>query len=537
MGLFRDTARTVAEAVRPNSRTMTVPTYAGQAGIGSNGSFMSFAQQGYAKNEIVFSAIELLATSAAEPHIIGRRWRRASPSMKPQQAQMAVIEHDRYLAGMGIPNRAGLKTRNAILVRNGFVVEVFDHPLIKILNNPNPMMSRGQLWSTVVMDLKLAGNAYLLKARYQGGILDGAVGELWRLRPDRVRVRVENGQFTGYDYIVGQDKQFFPREDIIHFKTRNPFDDYYGMPPLMAFSQRIDIDNYMRGFLKTFFERGGTGPGSVLAIDGDMAGDDKDETRERFERQFGGNGGWHRMLILDNAKNVTWTQLGLNRGLRDALPKEIDAVNEARLAMAFGIPGSILGLLIGYESSSYANKRQDWQTLWDITMTPLLSDLDDVLNLSLVPEFSGIDEVMFDLSDIRALQEDEDKMHARARSNVGSGLWTWEEGRIVTGMDPETNEGRLLIPGNMVVTPVPDFGKAPPEPSTPGGLMARAMAMIADSEPRHPRVEDDPGARAVYDEAMGLRGRNPGMTWEQIASRVNVAERTLRKYRAIFDDD
>ena len=31
------------------------------------------------EGEIVFAAIELLATSAAEPHIIGRRWRRESP--------------------------------------------------------------------------------------------------------------------------------------------------------------------------------------------------------------------------------------------------------------------------------------------------------------------------------------------------------------------------------------------------------------------------------------------------------------------------
>jgi hypothetical protein len=40
--------------------------------------------QGYARaftrNEIVNAAIRLLATSAAEPQIIGRRWRRAKPT-------------------------------------------------------------------------------------------------------------------------------------------------------------------------------------------------------------------------------------------------------------------------------------------------------------------------------------------------------------------------------------------------------------------------------------------------------------------------
>jgi len=134
------------------------------------------------------------------------------------------------------------------------------------------------------------------------------------------------------------------------------------------------------------------------------------------------------------------------------LPKEIDAQNEARLSMAFGIPGSILGTLIGYESSSYANKRQDRETLWKVVMAPLLSDLDDVLNLSLVPEFGGIDEVMFSLADIEALQEEVDKLHERHRKDVAAGLESWEEGRDALGLDPNDISGTFLIPVNILPT-------------------------------------------------------------------------------------
>jgi hypothetical protein len=87
--------------------------------------------------------------------------------------------------------------------------------------------------------------------------------------------------------------------------------------------------------------------------------------------------------------------------------------------MVLGIPGTILGLLIGYENMSLAGKKADWQVLWDVTMTPLLSDLDDVMNLSLVPEFSGIDEVLFDRAERQAARGRRGREYARGVRAVG----------------------------------------------------------------------------------------------------------------------
>jgi len=410
-------------------------------------SYLGFARA-YASNEIVFAAIELLASSAAEPHISGRRWRRNKAMIRNLYAE--------YRA-------KGLTRPNARLIQNGFVEELDGHPLVRLLNAPNPFMSRGQMWGTVVMDRCLAGNSYLYKARAENGPLKGNVAELWRLRPDRVRVVPDPVNFiSGYEYNTGAEKVIYPAADIIHFKTRNPLNDYYGMPPLMAISGRVDIDGYMKSFLKTFFERGGTGPGSILSVKQRMSQEQKDEIRKRFGREFGGPSGFHEMMVLDQAES-SYQQMGLNRGLRDALPKELNAMQESRIAMAFGIPGSILGLLIGYESSSYANKRQDWQVLWDITMAPLLSDLDDVLNLSLIPDFGQIDEVYFDLDDIKALQEDVDKIQERERKNFQTGGISLEEFRDAIGRDPAVSEGKFYVPSN--VQPV-EFDElcAEPEP-------------------------------------------------------------------------
>jgi len=420
----------------------------------------------YMGNEIVFSAIEMLATSAAEPMIIGKRYKRTSPEIRNEQMRL----ENRGISKREISER---------LIENGYFTDTPNHPLVRLLNNPNPFMSRGQLWGTVVMDRCLAGNAYLLKARVQGGPIKGAVTELWRLRPDRVKIIPHPTDFIeAYEYDTGKEKIRFPASDVMHFKTRHPLNDYYGMPPLMVLASRIDIDDYMRNFLRSFFERGGAGPGSILSVKQKLTTEQKDSIRERFKGQFGGSSGAHELMVLDSAES-TYTQMGLNRGLRDALPKELDAVTEARIAMVFGIPGSILGLLIGYESSSYANKRQDWQVFWDLTMTPLLSDFDDVLNLSLLPDFGGIDEVAFDLSDIRALQEDVDKIQDRHRANFTAGLESHEEARDGLGLPPSPATGIFFVPSNMVPTEVAILGDPPPEPE-PMKQIAAPVAVVAE---------------------------------------------------------
>ena len=466
----------IAQALQGLLRGATSPPFPVSGSLISpvspTGDFRGFSRA-YMGNEIVFACIEMLATSAGEPHITGRRFQRNSPTFT------ATPQNNFGLGGeawsepeMGRGNLRALELRlrsrglsisdaKEWMIRNGFHRELPDHPLVRLLNNPNPFMSRGQMWGTVVMDRALAGNAYLLKARVSGGPMQGAVGELWRLRPDRVKIIPDPKTFiSGYEYRVGNETILLPPEDVLHFRTRNPLNDYYGMPPLMAIAGRIDIDEYQKGFLRSFFQRGGVGPGSILSVKQKLPEEAKTEIRERFKERFGGPRGVHEMLILDSAE-ATYTQMGLNRGLRDALPKEIDAMQEARIAMAFGIPGSIIGLLIGYESSSYANKRQDWAVFWDLTMVPLLSDLDDVLNLSIVPDFGGIDEVTFDLSDIRALNDDVDKIHDRWRKDLLAGGVSVEEFREATGLDPNVGDGTFYIPTNVQAVPAEEIGEPP----------------------------------------------------------------------------
>ncbi len=524
IGLFAE-----ALGIRNQVPIMSGPSYSPMtSSTPANGSFLA-ATRAWQSNEILAAGLNLLASSAAEPQIIGKRYRRNKRQIRAEK---------RRLSAFGLSNRAGSRNIDAVLLRNGFMEEVDDsHPAVALVNHPNPYTSRGQFWSSIVMDRYLAGNAYALKARYQAGsLIEGTVAELWRLRPDRVRVipgDMSKGEpfIKSYEYRAGSQVQTFPAADILHFKAPNPLDPYTGGPPLISIMERISIDQYMRIFLRTFFERGGAGVGAMLNVKGGkLDKEEKESLRDRFRRMFGS--GVYDILI-SSADDMQYTPFGLNRGLRDALPKEIDAVTEARIAMVLAIPGSILGLLIGYETSSYANQRQAWQILWDITMTPLLSDLDDVLTLGLVPEFGNIDELEFDLTDIRALQEDIDALQERARKNVDAGLWTIEEGRAGTGVMGEPGDGEhILLPtrSTLVTTPIPDEAPAHPAPIAAPPV----AALLEDPRRGRRRLEDDEGARAIWAEIQALMIESPAMTQANIAARVGVSVRSLQRYRDEF---
>lgn len=195
--------------------------------------------------------------------------------------------------------------------------------------------------------------------------------------------------------------------------------------------------------------------------------------QQRFRAQYGGPSGWHRLLVIDG-QAATYTPMGLPLGERGLVMPELDAIDEARIAMCYAVPLSIIGAKLGMASSSYANRKADQGFFWDNTLAPIYRELAACLTLDLVPEFDGIDYVEFDLSDVRALQEDENEKHKRVREDVQAGLLTREEGRLALGQDRDPNPKDTWLFASSVV---PEL--VTPEEPTPEELAAEATARQA----------------------------------------------------------
>lgn len=478
-----------AEAVAPvatlfnresqRSFSAQVPIWQNGVAQFANTRYETFAREGYMKNEIVYQCIDELATSAAEPKIqsrSGERWGNSSP-------------------------------------------------ICELLNNPNPFMDRFAFWATIIMHLCLAGNAYALKVRSGSG----RVVELWLLRPDRVRIIPSRENYiAAYTYNVGGGEIItIPQNDIIHFKETHPLDDWYGMPPLMAASGRVDIDNYMKDFVKSAFQNGGM-PGAVLSVKQSLSPDAKEAIRDRFRNQFGGSAGWHELLILDNAES-TYTPMSMPMGSRGLVVPELDDINVQRIASTFHCFAPLLGYMkdSGGYNSLFALERH-W---WTSTLIPFYKQLAGPLNLSLVPEFPRISEVAFDMSDVWALREDHDALAVRWANLAKENIASREEARERVGLprkwDPD--DTFVLMSGGAPLKG-DDFDEgelSQPEP---------VKALPAPRNRGRPRTSEDDAARETWTEWQRLRDEHPGITLRQSAMYLSVSERTLQRYEQAFSN-
>ena len=90
--------------------------------------------------------------------------------------------------------------------KNEEVIE--QHPIIEVLNKPNPLQSRSEFMNSLVGFLMLSGNAYVLKI----GADNRPPKELHLLRPDRIEVKGSNRPIPeSYEYRVnGKTEAIYP---------------------------------------------------------------------------------------------------------------------------------------------------------------------------------------------------------------------------------------------------------------------------------------------------------------------------------------
>lgn len=398
-----------------------------------------YAFDGYSGNEVMFTCIEELATSAAEPRLV-------------------VIR------------------KNA----QGEPEQIHEHPLLDVFERPNPFMSRYELIASLIMYRAVAGNGYIEKVRSGAG----KVVELWPLRPDRMWVIPDPVEhIRGWEYRLGADVYTLPSSDVIHSKTRNPLDDYYGMPPARPAAQRIDSANAMRAFTYAFFRNAGV-PAGLLTFEKQVGAAEAQMLRDRFRNEYGGMNA-HGVMVLggSGAGKVEYTAMGLPLGERGLVMPELDEIIDAKTAMVFGVPlelvGARLGMLHGNKSTMGAARA----SFWDETLIPLYQEIAATLTTSLQPEYGDFDYLEFDLSTVKALQEDETSKVDRVVKKVQSALCSIQEGRAELGYDPEYEPGAILVlPDNISGLPA-DQLDAPPAP--PPSLQAAPSGSGNDTSNGH----------------------------------------------------
>lgn len=295
--------------------------------------------------------------------------------------------------------------------------ELFGTPMLRRLERPWPRSHTGDLLTRMITDADLAGNSFT-------ALRSGP--RLKRMRPDWTFVvmglpeevspeEVEaldpiddlDAEVIGYGYVPGgmrsgRTPQSLLPEEVAHFAPiPDPTSPWRGISWLEPVMRELRADNLATEHKAKFFKNAAT-PNLVVKLD--IADVDNFKTWvETFENEHKGVANAYKTLFFGAGAETTV----VGNSFREMDFRNLTGGAENRIAMAAGVPPTILGTSEGLQGSSLnaGNYGQARRRFADITMRPLWRSAAGALE-HLAPPPEGA-ELWYDPSDIPFLQEDQ----------------------------------------------------------------------------------------------------------------------------------
>lgn len=394
-----------------------------------------------------------------------------------------------------------------------------DAPLAKLLDRPNPHMSKAGFVGLCDIYLNISGYAPVWIIRKQRDSLVEA--SLYPVRPDRVYIvpQPDRRSIMGYLYVPdGKDARsgvpILP-QDMMFPKLPNPGDDLdglgYGLSPFSPLAHSADVDNMVTKFLKLFFERGTMLTG-VLKFDVPLDDDTIAQVKDRWKEMYGGYENWDEIGVLDQGGE--YQRLGMT--FEEFGFEAIDERNESRILGPFGVPPQLVNARLGMKHSTYNNWEEARKAFWEDTMVAELGIFEDEFSYYLQ---EGDEFAKFDLSKVPALQR-----------NIPALVTAWKD--LVTNGVPKNTAAELLgldlgeLPDGDVVympislVPVGRVGGARPEPQDDDNEGAAEAGEENRSEDKAftgdwPKANSQKGWSSEQKAALWKRSDRTARSWEE----------------------
>lgn len=307
------------------------------------------------------------------------------------------------------------------------------HPLQRLLNRPNPVMSHAELMQYTMVYRAVGGNCYLHKVRNKAGM----VVELWPYHQGQMwPVPSRYGWVEEYAYRTANGGiAKVPSSEVIHLKwpsvdLSNPI---LAMPPLLAVAREVDTDSELTRYLYALISNDAT-PRTLLNIKTNLNDTQFERLRSQFSLRHGGDNRGGVGVVEGEA---TITRMSMN--LQELAFETLRRIPESRIAGAFRVPAILAGLYVGLEKATYANYKEARAQLTEDTFVPLWRSDAVELTQALAGEFDSNPDrlvVTYDTGKVAALQENEDAKYARVVAGYDAGLLMKNEARGLLGLPP-----------------------------------------------------------------------------------------------------
>jgi len=269
-----------------------------------------------------------------------------------------------------------------------------DHYLTKMLQHPNPNISKQDLFELIISWLLLAGNSYMKKTK-----VGNKTNELWPISPDRLAVVPSKDieeWLKGYALDKSGMVDYEPSE-IIHMKFFNPANPLIGISPLEAVSKTVDVDVDQQKWNKSAMQNRGVLDG-IVSVDREITSQKQaDELSDALNESVSGTKNARRLRVFgSNAKYFRTARSPIEMDFNNSRKE-----NRNEIYITFGVPPQYAGV---QESSTYNNYQASEIIFWVGTVLPILDDVADAMTFSLQDELEPGQRISYNKMAIQAIR-------------------------------------------------------------------------------------------------------------------------------------
>ena len=324
---------------------------------------------------------------------------------------------------------ASTKLKNKDHEKNSVLDDVLD----LFNNHPNDELPGWHFKFIIVANMLLNGSSYVQILRDKDDFVTG----FYFLHNDLVSLEEVDNEiiYNVSQAHSGKAEKLKPR-DILHFRYIT-LDGYTGYSPLYSLAYEIGISQGSKGFLRNFFDNGGTSTSVLKYKRGQINEEQLKELKKSFANsQLKNNSG---LVAIDDT--MDFERLQIPTEVLNFLNSYKFSTNQ--VAKAFGLPVSKLGVETVNTSITQANLEYLQSTL-----DPIFKMMIDEMQIKIFNE-SGVDyDLEFDTS--RLVDIDPELKLERVTTLFSKGSITLNESRKPFGYEPIEGGDDVFIDLNRI---------------------------------------------------------------------------------------
>ena len=365
-----------------------------------------------------------------------------------------------------------------------------DHPLPRILAAPGAQLTRYRLVERLVSDIAIYDRAFWVKVRMDSGALLGVIP----IPPSRMEIEGDNWLQPEKFVVYGSkgDLELSP-DQVVHFHGYDPVDLRHGSSPIDALRSLLAEEFEANRAREQMWRNGGRLSG-VLKRPAD-APKWEPGAKARFREGWRGytQSGQGTPILEDG---MEYEQLAIDPAKAQYI--EARKLTREEVAAAYHIPLPMVGIL---DHATFSNIKEQHQQLYQDTLGPWLTMIQEEIGLQLIPDLPDSDDVYVEFNLQEKLRGSFEEQAAQLQTAVGAPWLLRNEARARMNLPALDGGDELITPLNVLVgdqaSPTDSAPEAAALPKARGRLM-----LVKAAGPDRPELGNFEQERDAFAEAL-----------------------------------